>query len=259
MKRKLATLATSVILVAALIGLMIPVQALGTPFTIYGQVFDSDGTTPVDGVTVMVTNLATTSSVPSTVTASGGWYSVNLGNLKPNEAHAAGDNIEISADDGAGKTSTTVVPRAASSPQLVNLVLQIEPTPTPTLTPTPTPIPTPTATPAPTPAPTARRISGGGTPVDTDGDGFTDVDEILAGTNPNDPKDYPGAAAKTPTPTPTLATPTSAPATPVPTPTAAPTATPTPATPTPEEPGFEALLAIGGLLAIAFVILRRKQ
>jgi hypothetical protein len=124
MKGKFVPLATSVVLVAALIGLMIPVQALGTPFIIYGQVFDTDGTTPLDGVTVTVTNLATGSSVTPEVTASGGWYLVDLGNLSPNDAHAAGDNIEISADNGAGKTSTTVVSRAESSPQLVKLVLQ---------------------------------------------------------------------------------------------------------------------------------------
>jgi hypothetical protein len=111
-----------------------------------------------------------------------------------------------------------------------------------------------------TPAPTARRISGGGAQVDSDGDGFTDAEEIVAGTNPNDPNSYPGAAAATATPAPATATPKPT-ATPVqtPAPTAAPTATPTPATPTPEPPGFEALLAIGGLLAIAFIILKRKQ
>jgi hypothetical protein len=377
MKRKLATLATSAILVAALIGLMIPVQALGTPFTIYGQVFDSDGTTPVDGVTVTVTNLATGSSVTPEVTASGGWYSVNLGNLQPNEAHAAGDNIEISADDGAGKTSTMVVPRAASSPQLVNLVLQPAETYSLTISSTAggsvtTPgedtftydkgtvvnlVATPDAdymfvswtgdvstlanvnaatttitmngdyeivanfveippqyeltvtstaggsvtapgegtftydegtvvslkavaatgydfeswkgdvgTIANANAATTtitmngdyeivanfeeeeevvRRGGGAYTPADSDNDGFTDVEEILAGTDPNDSKDYPGAKETTPTPPP--ATPTRAPATPV------------PATPTPEPPGFEALLAITGLLAIAFVILKRKQ
>jgi len=155
-----------VVLVAvALLGLILPVQALGVPFTIYGQVFDSDGTTPVDGVTVMVSNLATGSSVPSTVTASGGWYSVNLGNLKPNEAHAAGDNIEISADDGAGNTDTVVIPRAASNPQLVNLILEAEsPTPTPTPYPSPTFYPTPTPTPTPTPI---VRSGGGYTPTPT--------------------------------------------------------------------------------------------
>jgi|GEM_PF-1180081 len=103
-----------------------------------------------------------------------------------------------------------------------------------------------------------RRGGGSYTAADSDSDGFTDIEEILAGTNPNDPKDYPGAAAATATPAP--ATPTPAPtAVPTPVPTATPAPTAVPATPTPEEPGFEALLAIGGLLAIAFVILRRKQ
>ncbi len=50
------------------------------------------------------------------------------------------------------------------------------------------------------------------------------------------------------TPTPT--------ATPTPTPTATPSPTPTP---TPEEPGFEAVFAIAGLLATAYLVLRRKK
>jgi PGF-CTERM protein len=62
-----------------------------------------------------------------------------------------------------------------------------------------------------------------------------------------------------PTAPPTVA-PTVAPtATPTMPPTATPAATPTPTpTPTPEEPGFEAVLAIAGLLAIAYLIHRKK-
>jgi hypothetical protein len=123
MKRTFAALATRVVLVAALIGLMIPVQALGTPFVIYGQVLDTNGRTPVDGATVTVTNLATGSSVSHEVTENGGWYLVDLAHLEPNEAHAAGDTIQITAT-GAGGTITTVVSRAEESPQLVRLVLQ---------------------------------------------------------------------------------------------------------------------------------------
>jgi len=75
----------------------------------------------------------------------------------------------------------------------------------------------------------------------------------------------PGRPALTPTstPSPTLPTitsptsPTVAPTTAPPT-VAPPTATPT-ATPTPEEPGFEAVFAIVGLLAVTYLVLRRKK
>jgi hypothetical protein len=113
---------------ALLLGISVPVQSISVSFTIYGQVFDTDGTTPVDGVTVIVTNLATGSSVTPEVTASGGWYSVNLGNLQPNEGHSAGQNIRITASDGPCKNATTVVARIATSPQLVNLILEADST-----------------------------------------------------------------------------------------------------------------------------------
>ncbi|MGC9444157.1 MAG: DUF3344 domain-containing protein [Candidatus Methanospirareceae archaeon] len=113
--------------------------------------------------------------------------------------------------------------------------------------------------PAPTPTPVVRRGGGGGTPKDSDGDGYSDIEELLQGTNSSDPNDYPGAVAAPVTPAP--ATPTSPPATPVPTPVPTPTpapATPAPATPTPEQPGFEAVFTIGGLVALTYLTRRKK-
>ena len=77
-----------------------------------------------------------------------------------------------------------------------------------------------------------------------DGDGHTDtVDvEILEEVVP----------IATPTPEPT-AEPTEAPVVPTPEPTAEPTPTPT------EEPGFEAVFAIAGLLSIAYLVLRKRK
>ena len=78
-----------------------------------------------------------------------------------------------------------------------------------------------------------------------DGDGHTDEKTVKILT-------------AVPTAVPTVA-PTAAPtAVPTAAPTAAPTATPT-ATPTPKEPGFEAVFAIAGMLAIAYLVLRRRK
>ena len=108
-----------------------------------------------------------------------------------------------------------------------------------------------------------RRGGVKGAPRDSDGDGYSDVPEMLAGTDKDDPCDpNPESAAclalkpaATPTPAPTPA-PTVTP-TPTPTPPAA-APTPTP-TPTPEPPGFGAVFAIAGLLAVAYLVLRRKR
>ena len=111
-------------------------------------------------------------------------------------------------------------------------------------------------------APTYRRGGGGGAPRDSDGDGYTDIQEMIAGTDKDDPCDpNPECAAcskPAATPTPTAApTPTVTPTPTIPPVVTTPTPTPTP-TPT-EEPGFEAVFAIAGLLAVAYLVLRRKS
>jgi hypothetical protein len=93
------------------------------------------------------------------------------------------------------------------------------------------------------------RRGGGGAPRDSDGDGYTDIEELLAGSDPSDPEDYPGKPIVTLTPGPEpspVATPTPS-LTPVPTPAGTPVTTPTP-----KEPGFEALL---WLIAVAFAVI----
>ena len=124
MKKKTNGILVGLIVITVLFGVLAPAQALGVPFTIYGQVFDTDGTTPVDGVTMKITDLETNSTLNTELTENGGWYSMNLGNLKPDSTHNAGDTIQIHADNGAGKTNTTEVPRAEKSPQLVNVTLE---------------------------------------------------------------------------------------------------------------------------------------
>lgn len=101
---------------------------------------------------------------------------------------------------------------------------------------TPTPI-TPTSTPIITPIPTVTP-----TPVDSDGDGWTDAQEKIVGTDPHnvdtdgdgieDPKDPNPLVAQTPVPI---------------------------STPSPGIPGFEAIFAVTGLLAVAYLLDRRKS
>ena len=124
MEKRLKSIALSIVVIAVLFGAIAPVQAV--PYVVYGQVFDTDGVNPVDGVSVTVTCIETAESLSAT-TASGGWYSVTLGN-DPTPAPSAGDTIRIVADAGDGRTNTTEVTATGTSPQMVApLILQTGP------------------------------------------------------------------------------------------------------------------------------------
>jgi hypothetical protein len=114
---------------------------VGLPFAIGGYVLDADGN-PVTNVTITITNLETGSTTTSIEPTDdlGRWVS-DLGNLRPEPKHAAGDRIQIVATahpDGDGRTNTTVILRAATPPQIINLILPplaATPMPTPPVVP----------------------------------------------------------------------------------------------------------------------------
>ncbi|PXF52946.1 MAG: hypothetical protein C4B56_04055 [Candidatus Methanophagaceae archaeon] len=120
--------------------------------------------------------------------------------------------------------------------------------------------------PTPTPRPrVAGGGGGGGAPRDSDGDGITDIEEMLQGTDPNDPCDPNPECAACKALMPTTPAPTTAPVvSPTPKPTVKPTPVPTPApatpTPTPKPtPGYEAVFMIAGLLAVAYLVQRKRR
>jgi len=125
MKKRLISIAMSIVVFAALFGMMAPAQA--QVYQVWGQVFNTDGVTPVDGVDVTVTDVNTTDSLSAT-TAGGGYYQTVFGPPATNPVNV-GDILQINATYGLCLTNTTTVTATGVSPQTVNLTLQADTTP----------------------------------------------------------------------------------------------------------------------------------
>jgi len=181
----------------------------------------------------------------------------NITNLDAGETQNVSLNVE-DADVGTYTVNVTVESQTeANVTDMVSTLTTVKVAPTPT----------------PTPAPRRRGGGGGGGGVsDSDGDGYSDIDELITGTDPYDPCDpNPACIAcigeaiiseviTTPKPTPYDPTKGITP------PTTKPVATIPPLEKEPEEPekepgvpGFEAVFAIAGLLAVAYLVQRRKK
>ena len=107
-----------IVMLAVLLGLTIPSQAQS--YTVWGQVFDEDGITPVDGANVTVTDINTGDSI-STTTAGGGYYQVVFG-PPATDPVSIGDTLRIEASYNNKMNTTTV--SATGSPQKVDLILR---------------------------------------------------------------------------------------------------------------------------------------
>jgi PGF-CTERM protein len=229
-------------------------RAMNAMEIIEGDFLKSGGTTlPVEKInnTEGTAGFAYTLWSGTPVTGSG-----VLATIKFNTSGDIGGTFNLNLTEVRIKNGTAEVPVSVYNGSIKILA--------PSPTPTPTPSPSPTAPPAPA---GGGGGGGGGAPADTDGDGLSDFDEkvvyktdpykadtdgggvndgaeIIRGTDPLDPTDD---VVSTPTPSPT----------PQVTPTPSPAVTLLP-TPTPTPPGFEAFSAIAGLLAVAYLVMRRR-
>ena len=198
-------------------------------------------------------------------------YTLNI--TKSDAADAELDITNITLD--AGETQNVSLKVADETPETYTVNVTVESQTDTNVTDMVSTLTTVKTTPAPTPTPIIRRGGGGGGGgvSDSDGDGYSDIEEIIVGTDPYDPCDpNPACVAcigeaiiakviTTPEPTPYDPTKGITPATAKPVATIPPLEEPEkPEKPEkPGVPGFEAVFAIAGLLAVAYLVQRRKK
>ncbi len=114
---------------------IIPTHAAETGFTVYGQVFDTDGT-PVNGVNVSLSTtlgstrpVFTTNATQTNGTPVNGYYYIELANL-PGGVPSNGTLMTLTASYN-GKSASITVPRNVTDQQRVDLYLSTSSTATP--------------------------------------------------------------------------------------------------------------------------------